>query len=170
MIKNIKNKSKILLIIIGVLLITNIVMLSFFLLSKQSRGHKNRMDRETMMVIFLKNKIEFTEEQLQQYKVISNLHRGNIKKMFDSLHNSKDKQFKELAATIFNDSVMNTIAGNSSASQKVIELQMFNHLKNIRIICTKEQLPIFDSLFVVILNKIGKPHNDDERKNRQINQ
>ena len=78
-----------------------------------------------------------------------------MKKMFDSLRSSKDKQFKELTAADFSDSVMNSIADQSAATQKTMELQMFNHLKNVRLLCTPEQLPKFDSLFVKMLNRRG---------------
>jgi hypothetical protein len=47
------------------------------------------------------------------------------------------------------------VADQSAASQKMMELQMFNHLKNVRMLCKPEQLPKFDSLFVKILNKRG---------------
>ena len=75
--------------------------------------------------------------------------------MFESHRASKDKQFKELAAGNFSDSVINRVADQSAGSQKIMELQMFNHLKNIRMLCTPEQLPKFDSLFVKILNRRG---------------
>ena len=79
----------------------------------------------------------------------------NMKKMFDSLRSSKDKQFKELTSGNFSDSVINHVANQSAVSQKIMELQMFNHLKNVRLICTPVQLPKFDSLFVKILNRRG---------------
>ena len=75
--------------------------------------------------------------------------------MFDGLRSSKDNQFKQLTAGNFSDSVMNSVADQSAASQKIMELQMFSHLKNIRMLCTPEQLPKFDSLFVKILNRRG---------------
>ena len=85
--------------------------------------------------------------------------------MFENLRGSKDNQFKQLTAGNFNDSIMTSVADQSAASQKIMELQMFNHLKSIRMLCTPEQLPKFDSLFVKILNRRGgegrkKPANE----------
>jgi periplasmic protein CpxP/Spy len=151
-----QNKSKILLTIIGILLIANIAMVSFFLLKKDGNKYdKQRPDRKTMIASFLKDEIGFSTEQLQQYDTLSTGHRENMKKMFDSLRSSKDKQFKELAAGNFSDSVINSVADRSAVSQKIMELQMFNHLKNVRLLCTPEQLPKFDTLFVKILNRRG---------------
>ena len=150
-----QNKSKIFVAIIVILMIANIVLVSFFLMKKDGGRRDKHEDRKAMIAGFLKNEIGFSTEQLHQYDTLSNNHRDNIKKMFDSLRSSKDKQFKQLAAANFNDSVMNSVADQSAVSQKKMELQMFTHLKNIRSLCTPVQLPKFDSLFVKVLSKRG---------------
>ena len=152
---NKQNRSKVFLLIIGILLIANIVMLSFFIMKKDSGKPEKRPDRKAMIADFLKKEIGFNEIQLKQYDTLSDKHREGIKKMFDSLRSSKDNQFKLLTAGNFSDSVMNSIADQSAASQKIMELQMFNHLKNVRMLCTPEQMPKFDSLFVKVLNRRG---------------
>ena len=152
---NKQNRSKVFLLIIGILLIANIVMLSFFIMKKDSGKPEKRPDRKAMIADFLKKEIGFNETQLKQYDTLSDKHREGIKKMFDSLRSSKDNQFKQLTAGNFSDSVMNITADQSAASQKIMELQMFSHLKNVRMLCTPEQLPKFDSLFVKVLNRRG---------------
>lgn len=163
---NTQNKSKILVAIIVMLMIANIVLVSFFLWKKDTGRRDKHEDRKAMIAGFLKNEIGFSTGQLQRYDTLSNNHRDNIKKMFDSLRSSKDKQFKQLASGNFSDSVMNTVAEQSAVSQKLMELQMFNHLKNIRALCTADQLPKFDSLFVKVLNKRGGEgrKKDEEKK------
>ncbi len=152
---NTQNKSKIFLTIIGILLVANIAMVSFFLLKKDGSRHEKRPDRKTMITHFLKNEIGFSAEQLQQYDTLSDNHRKNIMDMFDSLKSSKGKQFKQLTTGNFSDSVINNVAEQSAVSQKMMELQMFSHLKNIRMLCTPVQIPKFDSLFVKILYRRG---------------
>jgi periplasmic protein CpxP/Spy len=152
---NKQNRSKVFLLIIGILLIANIAMLTFFLMKKDNGRFDKRPDRKAMIADFLKKEIGFSQAQLQQYDTLSDKHRENIKKMFDSLRSSKDNQFKQLTAGDFSDSVMNSVADRSAASQKIMELQMFTHLKSVRMLCTPEQLPKFDSLFVKILNRRG---------------
>ena len=150
-----QNRSKVFLVIIGILLIANIAMLSFFLMKKDNGRNENRPDRKAMIADFLKKEIGFNQAQLQQYDTLSDRHRDNVRKMYDNHRSSKDNQFKQLAAGNFSDSIINNVADQSAASQKIMELQMFNHLKNIRALCTPEQLPKFDSLFVKILNRRG---------------
>lgn len=150
---NKQNRSKILLAIIAVLLLTNIALVSFFLLKKDEKREKP--DRKVLIGNFLKQDIGFDTAQLNRYNQLSDTHRENMKAFMDSLRNSKEKQFKELAAADFTDSAMNTIAEQSAANQKRMELRMFGHLKKIRMLCTAQQRPAFDSLFGKMLNKRG---------------
>ena len=52
-----QNRSKILITIIGILLIANIALVSFFLLKKDGDKKDKRMDRKTMIGNFLKKEI-----------------------------------------------------------------------------------------------------------------
>ena len=152
---NKQNRSKVFLAIIGILLVANIALVSFFLLKKDDGKREKRPDRKAMISAFLKNEIGFDTIQLKQYDTLSDRHKDSMKKMMDSLRSLKDEQIKELAAANFSDSAMNTIAVQSATSQKAMELQMFNHLKNIRLLCTPEQLPKFDSLFGKVFSRKG---------------
>lgn len=163
---NKQNRSKVFLAIIGILLVANIAMVSFFLMKKDGDKHEKRPDRRTMIASFLKTEIGFDTAQLRQYDTLSIRHKENMKEMFDSSRSTKDKQFKELTAADFSDSVMNSIADRSAAVQKNIELKMFNHLKNVRLLCKPQQLPKFDSLFVKILNRKGGDGRKKESDNK----
>ena len=151
---NKQNRSKVFLTIIGILLVVNIALVSFFLLKKDTKREK-RPDRKAIIANFLKTEIGFDTAQLQQYDTLSNRYRAYMKKMFDSSRITKDNQFKELTTANFSDSAMNNIADRSAAFQKVMELRTFNHFKNIRLLCTPEQQPKFDSLFDKVLNRRG---------------
>jgi periplasmic protein CpxP/Spy len=150
---NKQNRSKVFLAIIGILLVANIVMVSFFLMKKGGDRREKKPEWKTVISGFLKNEIGFDTIQLKQYDSLSDRHKGNMKKLTDSLRATKEKQFKELAALNFSDSAMNVVADKSASTQKTMELKMFNHLKNIRMLCKPEQLPKFDSLFGKILNR-----------------
>lgn len=162
---NKSNRHKAYLSIIAILLVTNIALVTFFMIKKDGdKREKPRVDRRTMIANFLKTEIGFDTVQLQQYDTLSLRHKENIKKMFDSLKSAKDKQFKKLTASDFSDSVMNAVADQSAANQKKMELQMFSHLKRVRMICRPEQLPKFDSLFVKVLNRRGGEGRHEGRK------
>ncbi len=145
------------------MLVSNIALVSFFLLKKDNSSHEKRPDKKAMISAFLKSEIGFDTVQLLQYDTLSNRHKENMKKMIDSLRTPKDQQFKELAAANFSDSAMNSLAEQSATVQKTMELRMFNHLRKIRLLCTPEQLPKFDSLFGKVFNRKGGEGNKKSR-------
>ena len=161
-----ENRSKVYLTIIAILLVANLSMVYFFLMKKDNHKQEKRPDRRTMISNFLKTEIGFDTVQLQQYDTLSIRHKEGMKKMFDSLRSAKDKQFKKLTADGFSDSIMNAVADQSAANQKMMELQMFSHLKNVRMLCKPEQLPKFDSLFVKVLNRRGGEGRPESRKKK----
>lgn len=161
-----ENRSKVYLTIIAILLVANLSMVYFFLMKKDNHKQEKRPDRRTMISNFLKTEIGFDTVQLQQYDTLSIRHKEGMKKMFDSLRSAKDKQFKKLTAGGFSDSIMNAVADQSAANQKMMELQMFSHLKNVRMLCKPEQLPKFDSLFVKVLNRRGGEGRPESRKKK----
>jgi Spy/CpxP family protein refolding chaperone len=161
---NKQNRSKVFIAIIAILLVANIAMVSFFLMKKDGARREKKPEWKTVISGFLKTEIGFDTVQLKQYDSLSNRHKDNMKKMTDSLRTTKDKQFKELAAANFSDSAMNTVADRSAATQKAMELRMFNHLKKIRLLCTPEQQPKFDSLFGKVLNRRG----GENKKSKEI--
>jgi len=155
-------KSKLLLLIIGILLITNIGMLIFFLGNKDGKkagGHGP--DRGAMMKNFLKDSIGFDTLQLQQYDTLSKQHKEKAKAEFESLRGNKEEQFKQLGAKGFSDSAIAATVNQSAENQKAMELNMLNHFAAIRKLCTPDQQPRFDSLFYKIWSKKKKP---DEKK------
>ena len=150
---NNQNKSKIFLLIIAILLVANIAMLSFFLQKKEPEKVNRRPDRKAMIANFLKDEIGFTTQQLAQYDSLSNQQQEKMKALFDTMRNNKTQQFKQLAAGNFTDSAINIVADQSAAAQKIMEVQMFNHIKAVRQLCTQQQQPAFDSLFVKVFSR-----------------
>jgi protein CpxP len=148
-----KPNNKILLLIIGILLLTNISMLLFFINSRPAERRGMRSERKAMMTAFLQKEIGFSQQQLQQYDSLNALHRSKVKTMFEDAGKEKENQFKQLAASNFSDSSINVNAGLAAGKQKEIEVEIFANVKNIRSICTPEQQPKFDSLFYPLLNK-----------------
>jgi periplasmic protein CpxP/Spy len=154
-----QTKSKLYLLIIGILLVTNIAMLFFFMGNKDEgrRGGNRGNDRGAMMRDFLQKEIGFNDAQLQQYDTLSKQRKEKMKADMEALKNSKEEQFKELGAKGFSDSAITVAINQSTENQKMMELQMMNHFTTIRKICTVEQQPKFDSLFYKIWNKKKNP-------------
>jgi protein CpxP len=161
-----QTKSKLYILIIGILLVTNIAVLFFFLNDKHdgSKGGQ-RGGGVAMMKDFLKNDVGFNDQQIQQYDTLSKQHREKTKADFDTLKVSKEQQFKELGRKGFNDSVITEMANRSAEKQKLMEANMLNYFASVRKLCTAEQQPKFDSLFYKVWGKKKKP--DDKKDDRK---
>ncbi|NOT91836.1 hypothetical protein [Ferruginibacter sp.] len=155
-----QTKSKLYLLIIGILLITNIAML-FFFFNKKDDGKKgaNRgnNDRGAMMKSFLQKEIGFNDQQIQLYDTLSKQYKQKMKADFEAQKNNKEEQFKELGVKGFSDSAIADMVSKTGERQKLMELQLLNHFAAIRKICTVEQQAKFDTLFYKIWNKKKKP-------------
>lgn len=150
---NNQNKSKVFLVIIAILVIANIAMLSFLLQKKETSPRVEKPDRKTVISNFLKDEIGFNQSQLTQYDTLSNRQRDKMKSLFEDMRNNKNDQLKQLVAGNFSDSVINQVADQAVVTQKTMNIQMSNHIKSIRELCTPEQLPKFDSLFIKVFSK-----------------
>lgn len=148
-------KNKILLIIIGVLLMTNFVLIAFLLNPSSKKGPRG--DKTAMIATFLQKEIGFDNQQLKQYDSISDLNRTKVKAMFEALKNDKDGEFKELATGNFNDTAIAKSANTIALKQREIEMVLYQHYKEIRNLCSPQQQPAFDSLFYKVLNKRNMP-------------
>ena len=153
------SKTKILVIAVIFLLLTNIAMLAFFLFGKGPGKKDNHGGgREAMMRTFLQKDIGFTDPQLQQYDSLAKIHKESIKSSMDEVRNNREKDLKEISGSGFNDSVISTAANRSSARQKDMLEKMFLHFKDIRKLCTPDQQPKFDSLFYKIWTRKDDKH------------
>jgi len=153
---NNQNRSRLYLIIIAILLVANIGMLAFCLQKKApEKQQANRPDRRAYISNFLKNEIGFNQDQLVKYDTLSKMQRERVGDFFEKLRATKNMQFKELVAGNFSDTTIERLANQSAANQKIMEVNMFSHIRSIRQLCTPEQMPKFDTLFVKVFNRKG---------------
>jgi periplasmic protein CpxP/Spy len=147
-------KNKILILLVAVLLLTNIVLLYFFL-NKPGHNKGGRPGREAAMTAFLEKEIGFNPQQLKQYDSLNNTHRETMRTVFDTMRSAKEQMLKDLAAVDFTDSSMAKSADQSAGNQREMELAMLRHFKNIRNLCTPVQQPKFDSLYYKMMWRRG---------------
>src|SRR2546428_818906 len=149
---NSSSKTRALVTVVILLLLTNIAMLVFFLGFK-GPGRKDNHGgggREAMMRTFLQKEVGYTEQQLQQYDTLAKIHKESIKSSMDDVRNNREQDLKEISTSGFNDSVIAAAAERSSGRQKDMLEKMFLHFKDIRKLCTPDQQSKFDSLFYKI--------------------
>jgi protein CpxP len=157
-----------LLIIIGVLLLTNIAVLVYFL--GQKKPEKSPHDEKRAGISeMLQKEVGFTDEQTAQYKQLKEKQKETIRPMYDDMRKAKDSLFKLLSYPETNDSLLTKIADAIAQKQKALDLQTFNHFKRVRTLCTPEQQPKYDSMILRMFRKMGKTpkHSESEKTSKQ---
>jgi protein CpxP len=158
------SKSRSLIFIITVLLLTNIAVLGYFLWFKKPNKHDNGEKGHKGIATALQNEVGFNEQQVAQYRELKEKQWATIGPMFDNMCKAKDNLFRLLSDENANDSIINKTADVIATQQKAVDVQVFNHFKKIRNLCTPEQLPKYDSLVQRIIKKMSKPCRDGTGK------
>lgn len=150
-------RNKNLIFIIAVLLLTNIAVLVYFLWptkshSKLSHGKGNGMTE------MLQNEVGFNDQQVAQYLQLRDRQRQTIRPMFDEMRKAKDSLFRLMGNTTVSDSTINRAADAIAQKQRALDLQTFNHFKQVRSLCVSpEQQVKYDSAVLKMFRKMGKP-------------
>jgi periplasmic protein CpxP/Spy len=151
-------KYKTLVSIIIFLLITNFAMLIFFMVISKPVDKRSRSRDQNTISALLQKEVGFSQGQLDQYQVLRTQQRQNVKPLFDEIRKSKENFYGLLYANNLSDSIVNADADSIAQTQKKLDLQMFNHFKNVRNLCTADQLQKFDSSFKKVITRMtGRP-------------
>lgn len=154
-------KIKSLVTIIIFLLITNIAMLIFFLTASKPADTREKNRDFNGMYNSLQSEVGFTKDQLDQYQVLRKEQRDKVRPLFNELRNAKKDFYKLIYSSANSDSLINADADSIARKQKDLDMQMFRYFKNIRSICTPEQLPKFDTTVTKEIGRMvgGRPGN-----------
>ncbi|MBS1563830.1 MAG: periplasmic heavy metal sensor [Bacteroidetes bacterium] len=152
------SRNKILLAIIAVLLVSNIFMVMYFVVLK-GNGKKPDRDRRhnSPMTEFLQKEIGFSAAQLARFDSLKQRHHAAIRPLGEDLSRSRDSLYQLIGKYSVSDSALQAAAHNIGRKQVALELKLFDNFRQIRAICTPEQLPRFDSLAPPMVRKIMIP-------------
>ncbi len=158
------NRSKPLLVIIAILLLANIGGLAYFLASKPAHKKNNAPAQwKTAIANYLKNDVGFDTVQLQQYERLKIVHRKALDSLSDQIKAEKENRLRFLAENDYTDSAIMQVVNSSAEKQKMLDLQMLRHLKDLRSLCTDEQKGKFDTSIYKIMARRG----GDKKKSKK---
>lgn len=156
------SRNKPLIFIIGVLLITNIALLLYFLNDRKPHHNEKMTSRTGVISTALKNEVGFSDEQIAEYRQIKEDHFKTMRPMMDDIRRFKDSLFRLLGNDSANDTIVDRLAGEVAMRQKQMDLLAFSHFRKVRQLCTQEQLPKYDTLVMKMIRKMGKPGKGDQ--------
>lgn len=143
------SRNKILLSIISILLITNVVMLVLFL-----RIEKPEPPKKLGFTEKLKNEVGFTEQQMSVYVTRRDKFWASVRQQFDSIKDTKIQFYHLMYDPSVADSVLGSRADSIGIQQRNLDLFVVKHFKDIRKLCTHEQLPKYDSLLPALIDRM----------------
>src|SRR6188474_35445 len=160
-----RSRDRNLLIIIGALLLTNVAVLVYFLRREKAAATQQPDRPRSTVTEMLQEEVGFNEEQTAKYKELKDKQREKIKPMYDNMRKAKDSLFGLLSYPDTPDSVLNRAGEVIAQRQKELDIETFNHFRRVRMLCTAEQLPHYDSLVIRLLRKMGRPfrHGDSDK-------
>jgi Spy/CpxP family protein refolding chaperone len=116
---------------------------------------------------FLQDSVGFNEQQLTKYDQLRQQNRDNMRPLFEDLGNAKLK-FYEYVNKPGADSAAQAAAALIGEKQKALDMAFFNHFRQVRELCTPEQLPKYDSQVQHIIQRmVAPPHRGDHRQRKQ---
>lgn len=151
-------KYKSLITIIIFLLVTNVAMLIFFMVMSKPVDKRSKNRTENGIYNSLQKDVGFSKDQLDQYQALRTEQHNNVKPLFDEVRKSKEDFYGLLYSGNVSDSLINADADSIAQTQKQLDMQMLNHFKKVRNICTPDQLQKFDSVIKkVVVRMISRP-------------
>ena len=161
------NNNKVLLFIIAILLITNIAMLVFYFARPCGRPGDRFLPPKEAMGMFLKNEVKFTPKQMKLFDSLRDDHRQQMRPLFKKINAAKDNFYLHIRdGALIEDPLFRSSLDSIASIQKMIDSAMFFHFRNVRMICTPQQLPIYDSLAQHLIKRMMNPYRRPERLGR----
>ena len=163
------SRNRNLLFIIGILVLTNLAVLAYFLWYKKPAEYKGgEGGREGWMTGLLKKDVGFDDQQIALYDSLKTQQRATIKPMFEQMRKAKENMFRLLSDPTANDSLVQQASEEIAHRQKELDLLTFAHFKKVRAICKSEQLARYDSMVQRMFRRMGrsprKPEGSKEEK------
>ncbi len=141
-------KSRGLILIIIVLLISNLVAWFMLFSKKNTRPERRQQVRE-----FLKNEVIFSNSQLHAFDSLTDSFRARARSEMGKLRQKRSAVMSEVMRGDFSDSILVHASNEIANGQRNLEYLKLKQTSQIRRLCTQEQLPKFDEGYLMMLNK-----------------
>lgn len=168
--KQLIRNNKALIFLVVVLLLTNIALLLYFLVFKKTTGFQPGRQGNFSVVEHMKKEVGFDDQQSVQFKQMLEQNRDSMKLFSEKVRTAKTALYKLLQQPNTPDSVIAAAGKHLGEQQKAMEMQMFRHFQRVRLLCTPDQLPKFDTMVTKMSNRApwsrrnGNPRPEDGSK------
>lgn len=161
--KNGNSRQKWLLVLVGILLVTNIITLYVLWSSKSTKKPDSPRPR---MGQFMVDQMKFDTVQEAAYWKLRDSLLTMQRPLMDSLRAAKKNYFDLLNYPDVSDSLLLARSNAVLGLQQKLDLITFRHFQQVRLLCKPEQYQKFDTVIKEIVNRMTtfrRPNNNNNR-------
>lgn len=152
------SRSKILVLLIGILLLTNLGMLYYFTRSKPHKPEKSKNDRQ---VEWIKKELGMDSVQAKQYVKSREIRDSIIKSLNPALREAKMKMVELVKQAQPSDTTINAVMLEIMDKQKPIEMAFYDHFRRVKSLCKGNQSLKYDSMLTqMVIRNTGGGNSD----------
>lgn len=146
-----RSYNPVLLMLLGVLIITNLVMLWYF--TRNSGSEKKWTGPTERMAAMMQRELNFTDAQVAEYLTLRSRRDSIMRPLNDSLRAAKMAMISLLRGPEVSDSLILLAAEKVSQQQMPVEIAFYRHFRRVQALCTETQRPAFDSMLVKMIRR-----------------
>jgi protein CpxP len=147
------SRQKWLLVLVGILLVTNIITLAVFWLNKKPRKDNNSQQRPRMGK-FIVDQMKFDSTQEASYWIMRDSMMNKQRPVWDSIRSAKMRYFELVNQPGVSDSLLHARADEVMAYQKKLDSITLRHFQLVRTLVHPDQVQKFDTVIQEIVNRM----------------
>jgi hypothetical protein len=154
-------RQKWLLVLVGILLVTNIITLAVLWSTKKS-GKDNAQQQRPRMGQFIVDQMKFDSVQEKAYWIMRDSMVNNQRPVWDSIRAARKRFYDLVNQQVTNDSLLLARAEEITEYQQKLDLITLHHFQNVRTLCRPDQVQKFDTVIQEIVNRMTpqrRPNN-----------
>jgi hypothetical protein len=152
-------RTKWLLVLVGILLVTNIITLTVFWSTKPGKPNNSQRPR---MGQFIVDQMKFDSTQENAYWIMRDSLVNTQRPVWDSIRAARKRFYDLVNQQMPNDSVLLSRAHEITEYQQKLDLITLHHFQQVRTLCRPNQVQKFDTVIQEIVNRMTpqrRPNN-----------
>jgi Spy/CpxP family protein refolding chaperone len=148
------------LISISVLVILNLVLIGFITTSAFDKRDRNRKGGEDRRAEYIANQLGFSASQKQEYDSLNASHGRETKALQQKVDEKRRAMFRLTRSKDASFETADSLTAEIGLLVSDMELRTYEHISNVRALCTPQQLEKLDSL----IQKMIRSRRDNGNK------
>lgn len=160
------SRQKWLLVLVGILLVTNIITISYLWSTKKSKDDKGQ--ERPRMGTFIVKQMKFNSAQEAAYWTMRDTMLEKQRPIWDSIRSAKKKYFDLVNQPGVSDSLLYARANEVMDYQKRLDSITLRHFQQVRTLVPADQVQKFDTVIQEIVNRMTPQRRPNDGKDSAL--